>query len=132
MPTAKLVQEAADDLRTARADSGETTGRLRDAMASHKVAGVHPAAVKLVEAKLDMAKATGRGLQAVATFFAHLDYYRDVLGLTELLKQQGEMFERPEAGEETPAPGTPPGEPDLRPPHLRQTAGDDAKTTARH
>lgn len=36
----------------------------------------------------------------LATTLAHFDYYRDIGGLDERAKAQGEMFKRPEAGDD--------------------------------
>lgn len=124
MPGAGVVKAVANAMRTARAESDEVATDLRDLVAeAKKEKGIHPAALKQAEMLLNQAKGSDRGLAAVATRLAHFDYYRDVLGLTDLLQQQGQMFKRPETGEtdeEHTSSGTPPGEKDLRPSHLRQ------------
>lgn len=100
MPPESVVRSLARDIRTTIDSKVGLDTELRDVVAeAKKEKGVHPGALKRVEAWVNKAKKTDRGLAAIATEMAHLDYYRDVLGLDELLKKQGQMFARPEAGE---------------------------------
>ena len=100
MPPESTVRSVASDIAATRKNNGDNSKELREIVADAKKAkGLHPAALRLVEGWVYKAKHTDRGLTAIATMLAHVDYYRDVLGLDELLKKQGQMFERPEAGE---------------------------------
>lgn len=130
MPAVSACKEIASELSDARESHSSIAEALKRAMAEKKSSqGIHPGAIKMVEAQRDKAKKSDRGLAAVATFFAHLDYYRDVLGLDKLLEEQGQMIPRTETGEpsddidEQPgaaAGATPEEERDLRPTHLRR------------
>lgn len=128
MPAISACKEIAGELADARESHNSIADALKRAMAEKKSSqGIHPGSIKRVEAWLAKAKKTDRGLAAVATELAHLDYYRDVLGLDKMLEQQGQMVPRTEAGEpsddidEQPAAGDAPEEErDLRPTHLRR------------
>lgn len=100
MPGKALCTEIAGELADARDSHSSIADALKRAMAEKKTQGIHPGAMKRAEALLAKAKKTDRGLVAVATELAHFDYYRDVLGLTKLIEEQGQMFKRPEAGEQ--------------------------------
>ena len=103
MPPESIVKSVASDMASTRKEVGGLNKELRDVVAdAKKEKGLHPAALRLVEGLVHKAKKTDRGLTAVATFLAHVDYYRDVLGLDEMLKKQGQMFARKEAGEKEP------------------------------
>ena len=101
MPSESTVKSIAASIRAAKKSTGKINGDLSDEIAeAKKEKGIHPGSLKRVEALLAKAKKTDRGLAAVAAELAHFDYYRDVLGLTKMLDEQGQMFARTEAGEE--------------------------------
>ncbi len=103
MPSEATVRSVASDMASTRKSKGKLSEELREVVAAAKKdKGLHPAALRLVEGWIFKAKNTDRGLAAIATMLAHVDFYRDVLGLDELLKKQGQMFARPEAGEKVP------------------------------
>ncbi len=100
MPPEGTVRSVAADIASTRKATGRLTEELKDIIAdAKKDKGIHPGSLKRVEAWVAKAKKTDRGLAAVATELAHLDYYRDVLGLDDMIKKQGQMFARVEAGE---------------------------------
>lgn len=109
MPSEAAVKAIARDVTTTKDSVGELNGDLATAIAAAKKdKGVHPGALKRVVALVTKAKETDRGLAAVATEIAHFEYYCDVLGLTKMLAEQGQMFARTEAGEtadDKPKPG---------------------------
>ena len=100
MPSEATVRAVAKDIRSTKSGVGDLNSELSDVIAAAKKdKGIHPGALRRVEALIHKAKKTDRGLAAVATEMAHFDYYCDVLGLTKMLDEQGEMFARVEAGE---------------------------------
>lgn len=106
MPSESVVRSLAKDIRSAKTEIGGVNEELSEVIAAAKKdKGVHPGALKRVEALVHKAKQTDRGLAAVATEMAHFHYYCDVLGLDKMLEQQGQMFARVEAGEKTPGDG---------------------------
>lgn len=118
MPPEPTVRSVAADMATTRKSKGKLSETLAKIVANAKKdKGIHPAALRFVESRLAKAKASDRGLAAVATELAHIDYYLDVLGLDEMIK-------RPEAGETDGADdkvqklfpaAKPAGEPDKKP-----------------
>lgn len=133
MPSESAVKEAAGHYAGFREAHGESTKDLSEAIAALKSnKGIHPGALKRAEALLEKAKKTNRGLIAVATEMAHFDYYCDVLGLSKLLEQQGQMFARPEAGESDPADEGDETEGDLRPRHMRQEGAETPPASKKH
>lgn len=104
MPSESVVRSVASDIAATRKSKGKLSKELAGIISEAKTKkGIHPGALKRVESWVAKAKATDRGLAAIATELTHIDYYRDVLGLDELLKKQGQMFARKEAGEAEPA-----------------------------
>lgn len=100
MPGERVVRSVAADMASTRKSKGKLSEELAEIVAAAKKdAGIHPGALRFVESRLAKAKKTDRGLAAVATELAHLHYYCDVLGLDEMIKKQGQMFARAEAGE---------------------------------
>lgn len=66
----------------------------------------------------------------LAEALAHFDHYRKVGGLDARADAVGELFDRKLDDDKKPAPGTPPGERDVRPGFLKDR-GDD-ETPAKH
>ena len=103
MPSEATVRSVAKDVRSTKDGVGDLNDELSTVIAAaKKEKGIHPGALKRVEALVHKAKKTDRGLAAVATEMAHFDYYCDVLGLSKMLEEQGQMFARTEAGEKEP------------------------------
>lgn len=105
MPSEATVRSIAADITSTLKARGKLSDELAEVIAEAKKSkGIHPSALKRVERWLTKAKKTDRGLFAVATELAHLDFYRDVLGLTKMLDEQGQMFARSEAEAEADKP----------------------------
>lgn len=82
--------------------------------------GLHPKALKDVEALRNACLKTDKGLAAVATYLAHREHYMEVLGVNEMVAKQGQMFTRTETGEPAKPASANGGESDVRPRNLRQ------------
>ena len=103
MPPEATVRAVAKDITATKTEVGGLNEELSEIIAAAKKdKGIHPGALKRVVGLITKAKKTDRGLAAVSTELAHFDYYCDVLGLTKMLEEQGQMFARTEAGEKEP------------------------------
>jgi hypothetical protein len=103
MPPEATVRAVAKDIAATKLDVGNLNEELSEVVAAAKKdKGVHPGALKRVVGLITKARKTDRGLAAVSTELAHFDYYCDVLGLSKMLEEQGQMFARTETGEKEP------------------------------
>lgn len=119
MPPEATVRSVAADIKSTTNQKSKLAQELAEVVGdAKKEKGIHPAALRFVVARLAKAKKTDRGLIAVATELAHIEYYCDVLGLTKMIEDQGQMFAGVAAGEhdddgpdQTDLPGTTPAKP---------------------
>ena len=91
MPSESVVRSVAKDIRATKDRVGKFNEELSTVVGeAKKEKGIHPGALKRVEALVNKAKTTDRGRAAVATELAHFDYYRDVLSLDKM--KASDMF----------------------------------------